>query len=582
MRAILSRPRMGIAFNALGRAFVVAVLCGQYAPAQAAGVVGTGTPASCTSAALASAIASGTGNITFACGAAPVTIVIATPGGLVVPSGVYIDMDGANKIELSGGLASRVFVVAAGGTLRLNNLSVVKGFSASDDGGAIRNDGRLFIDGCTFADNLTTPSFSGGAILTYGELNISNSEFRNNQAGNGGAIYPRFAAAQTIIFDTTFDLNFTTSTINGWGGAILVWDGALVTLIRTIFHDNTARQYGGAILVEGASILGINASQFYSNAAQAVSAQGGAIYTQGTLVIIDSTFHSNHANGNGGVIFMNAGSTDIRRSTFNANWAGSGGAYQQEAGILTAGESWFYGNGYNPSGTPVTSYGGAFDISGGAATLTNLTVSGNYADFGGGLFLNSASAMQNMTLSGNHARYGAGLYRFSGDMTLTNVTVYQNSATNGTGGVHQTAGAAGAAVIHNTIVANNTGADANGSNVRSLNCDAPFDFFAFNLSSDGSCAFGAGRDNVIIQLMALANAGGYAPTHVPLPTSPAIDNASNLYCPTDDQRGFLRAGKGSACDVGSVEYDPTALVLQSVKSRKTHGAAGTFDLTLSP
>ena len=45
-------------------------------PAHAAGVVGDGTPASCTRDALAAALASG-GEIRFNCGSAPVTIPIA-------------------------------------------------------------------------------------------------------------------------------------------------------------------------------------------------------------------------------------------------------------------------------------------------------------------------------------------------------------------------------------------------------------------------------------------------------------------------------------------------------------------------
>jgi hypothetical protein len=48
------------------------------------------------------------GNITFACGATPVTIVITQPGGLIIP----------------------------GGSLTLKNLSVAKGLSLSGDGRA--------------------------------------------------------------------------------------------------------------------------------------------------------------------------------------------------------------------------------------------------------------------------------------------------------------------------------------------------------------------------------------------------------------------------------------------------------------
>ena len=102
--------------------------------------------------------------------------------------------------------------------------------------------------------------------------------------------------------------------------------------------------------------------------------------------------------------------------------------------------------------------------------------------------------------------------------------------------------------VRNTIVANNTGG----------NCDTPIASNAFSLSSDSSCGFGSGRDNVIILLMALYNTGGFAPTHLPYAGSPAVDNASLLYCPTTDQRGVPRP-KGAGCDVGAVERIPGEL-----------------------
>ena len=542
MFALFFRRLMCITLAALGCAFVVTLLCAQPVPVGAAGTVGDGTPASCTSTALANAITAGSGDITFSCGAAPITIVITQTGGLVIPIGVQITMDGNHKIELSGGNAWRVFVVNFGGSLTLKNLSIVKGYSSSDDGGAIRNDGTLNVDGCTFADNQTSDSWSGGAILTYGPLNINNSVFRHNQGGNGGAVYPRFPAAITVITGTTFDHNIATNGTSGWGGAMLVWDGAPVTLVQNNFHDNSARIYGGAVFVQGSSSLTISATQFYSNTGQVTLSQGGAIYSQGTLTVTDSAFEANFAD-NGGAIFMTSGgATTILRSSFTRNWASFGGAYMQEAGDLLATDTWFYRNGYNLNGTPFTIIGGAIENAGGNATLNNVTLSGNYSGGGGGFFQSgtSSSSLQNVTISGNHAVGGGGISQYSGVMTLTNVTLYQNNATSGVGGIERYTGLV---TVRNTVIANNTGG----------NCDRPFASFAFSLSSDSSCGFGIGRDNVTIQLMSLYNTGGFAPTHLPYPSSPAVDNATLLYCPTTDQRGVLRAGKGAGCDVGAVE-----------------------------
>ncbi|HEX7394917.1 MAG TPA: choice-of-anchor Q domain-containing protein [Anaerolineaceae bacterium] len=545
MFALFSRRLRYITHATLGCVLVAALLCAQPSPVRAAGTVGDGTPASCTSLTLANAITAGSGEITFACGAAPFTIVITQPGGLVIPNGVNITMDGNHQIELSGGLAWRVFVVNGGGSLTLKNLSIVKGYNPSYDGGAIRNDGTLNIDGCTFTGNLTADPYSGGAIVSYGPLNISSSEFSHNQAGNGGAVYVRYAAAVTVITGTTFDYNTTTNGTNGFGGAMLLWDGAPVTLVQDIFHDNIGI-LGGAVFVQGSSSLTISATQFYSNLGQVTPSQGGAIFSQGKLSVTDSKFEANHAD-DGGAIIMASGTTNLLRSSFTRNWANYGGAYEQNGGVLLATDSWFNGNGYDLNGNPVTLIGGAIGIFNGSATLNNLTMSGNWARTGGAFYQGATSTLQNVTISGNHATYGGGIYQLNGsDMTLTNVTLYQNSATNGAGGIEW---AGGTLTVRNTIVANNTTGG---------NCNAPFTSFAFSLSSDGSCGFGIGRDNVIIQLMGLYNTGGFAPTHLPYAGSPAVDNATLLYCPTTDERGVLRP-QGAGCDVGAVERIPGEL-----------------------
>ena len=539
MSAHFSRYFKSIIRIALFVVFVVTLLSASPAIVHAAGVVGDGNPATCTAAALASAISAGNGTVTFNCGAAPVTIVVPQPNGLVIQTGTQTTIDGNHLVVLSGGLASRVFIVDGGGSLTLQNLSVVKGYSPNLDGGAILNVGTLIINGCTFSDNLAGDAWSGGAILSYGPLTITNSEFRNNQAGNGGAIYPRLAAAVTTITGTTFDFNTATNASNGWGGALLMWDGAPVTLNQDNFHDNTARIFGGAIFSEGASNLTVSNSQFSNNSGQVSLSTGGAIYTQGTLSVTGSTFSTNHAD-NGGAIFMETGVTNIFNSIFAHNWAVLGGAYQQGAGTLTASDSWFYGNGYDLAGSPVTASGGALYNVGGTTTLTNLTINGNWATVGGGFYQSGTSILQNVTISNNHANFGGGISQHAGDMTLTNVTIYQNSAANINGGVEHNFGTA---TVNNTIIANNSGG----------NCGAPFTSFAFDLSSDGSCGFGPGRDNMTIGLASLYNTGGSAPTHLPFANSPAVDNASGLYCPIADQRGVLRAGQGSACDVGAVE-----------------------------
>jgi len=95
------------------------------------------------------------------------------------------------------------------------------------------------------------------------------------------------------------------------------------------------------------------------------------------------------------------------------------------------------------------------------------------------------------------------------------------------------------------------------SRLRTGNCAffAPPDLSEFNLSSDNTCNFGAGRNNLDLRLGPLANNGGSTQTHLPRCGSPAIENGTDDDAPSVDQRGFSRP-QGSYYDVGSVEVRP--------------------------
>jgi hypothetical protein len=80
--------------------------------------------------------------------------------------------------------------------------------------------------------------------------------------------------------------------------------------------------------------------------------------------------------------------------------------------------------------------GGMFNDYQSSPTLTNVTFSGNSAQFGGGMYNYSNSpTLTNVTFSGNSAHSGGGMYNYSNSPTLTNVTFNGNSATSEGGGM---------------------------------------------------------------------------------------------------------------------------------------------------
>ncbi len=168
----------------------------QVTPAWAAGVVGDGTPASCTGNALAAAIAKA-GVITFNCGALPHTILADT---MTIVSGIDVTLDGAGLITLDGAAARRIFTIQENASLTLNKITLINGHTEGD-GGAIVTRGRLSINDSLLQNNhASSLSGSGGALVVLGgSVTVRNSTFDSNQGdAGGGALYLAAGASGEI------------------------------------------------------------------------------------------------------------------------------------------------------------------------------------------------------------------------------------------------------------------------------------------------------------------------------------------------------------------------------------------------
>jgi len=161
-----------------------------------------------------------------------------------------------------------------------------------------------------------------------------------------------------------------------------------------------------------------------------VSAEGGAIYNQGTLDMSGATVQNNIAQGN------NAGSG--RGAAAGQNAAGGGiyssGSLMLEGGTLIQNNQALGGQGSrNPAGAGGNGLGGGLDVSSGSVSLANATVSSNTAQGGvGGNFVLGGVIRGPSGAGGNGL--GGGLYVSSVSVSLTGVTVSSNTAQGGLGG----------------------------------------------------------------------------------------------------------------------------------------------------
>ncbi len=364
---------------------------------QPTAVVGTGTPASCTAAALQAAVAAG-GTVTFACGAAPVTI----PVSATVVARKETVIDGGGLVTLDGQGAARLLLLdssydLATPRLTVQRLAFTRGRSArgADDtasGGAAiyRDGGSLTVIDCTFTDNhapATGQDLAGGAIYAFGggETVISGSSFTGNSASDGGAVGS--LNGDLLVVDSIFTGNQATGTGgnpgNGGCGGALYQDGGkeATALCGVTLRGSTAGQIGGAVFRvsnDGTGTFTMERSAVDGSAVTASGGNAGGLYLQGlSLAITASTISRNRAFHNGG-LWIHGGHADLTNVTIAGN----------EATGTNGGGLWL---GDDPTGT-----------------LLNCTIADNHATAPGtvaGAIFGAGLALKNTLVSGNSAQY---------------------------------------------------------------------------------------------------------------------------------------------------------------------------------
>ncbi len=473
-------------------------------------VVGDGTPASCTEAALRSALDGAVREsrvITFDCGSSPHTIPLSSElllnawdegfDGTVV-------IDGGGRVTLDGQRMTRI-------------LHIRSSFE--------RDQPRVTVQRLGFANALTTdvPNTSstehGGAAIYRlgGTLTILDSTFENGtgpESGQdvaGGAVYS-IGVGTTTIVGSTFRGNRCSS-----GGAIGNLHAGLV-LVNSVVEDNEATGSGGNPGNGG---------------------NGGGIYMDGVgnvLRLCGVTLRGNRGYAYGGGLFRVSNAempeTTIQLSTIQGNRL-----LTDEQGL-----------------------GGGLYLQGNVIRLESSTLADNEARGAGGLFFGPRSSLTavNVTFSGNVARLGLGGAIFLGEPmpgSFVNCTFARNRATGEAAFGAAISGDASMLTARNTVFAYHE--VGNGWNP--ISCTRPLrsegGVFQYPVTRAGGgsddpealCA----PDAMVADPMLgeLGDHGGPTPTILPAAGSPLL--GAGTMCPPTDQRGLPR----TRCDVGAVSAD---------------------------
>jgi hypothetical protein len=433
----------------------------------------------------------------------------------------------------TGGVGSNSFVPAApngghahggaifnsGGTLILNGVTLSAnetvggavfptnfgnpppGTAGSGLGGALSSEGTsVELHGCVFNGNLAI-----GANLPF------NTGLSGAGSGEGGAAF--FTNGLVNCADCTFITNYVTAGTKArygkaglsQGGAL--WNHASLSVVRGNFFGNQAIGNG-----RGEGFKGTPGGD----------GNGGAIFTDTSLVLSESSFATNATRGASG---------DSVAGFNSSGGAGKGGAICS-LGVLNTTNCTLVLN------SATGGNGGNFGVGGAAA---------GGAGAGGGLFNFGTATLINLTLSSNRVDGGLG----------------GNGGPPGTalgGGVYNTNGTL---TLGNTLVAFST----SGSN-----CVGSLVDLGHNLSSDSSAGFSASGslNNTDPKLGPLDFYGGPTPTLPLLAGSPAIDGGSTALAPATDQRGHTRP-YGSASDIGAFESSPPFVIRGHVSGSTLSG-----------
>ena len=208
------------------------------------------------------------GTITFDASLAGGTVGL-TSGQLTVDRSVTVDASATPGLIVSGSDSSRVFQIAAGATVSMNDLVV--------------------------ADGVAAPQ--GGGILNYGTLNLDRVVVRDNTENSAGPANFEFGGGG-IYNGTDATLNLTDSTVadnvsaNQPAGGIFGFFGSTINVTRSTVSGNVAGDVAGGLRTLGnATIVNSTISGNTSTAWHG----GGLFATDGTVSILNSTIVNNSA-----------------------------------------------------------------------------------------------------------------------------------------------------------------------------------------------------------------------------------------------------------------------------------------------
>lgn len=385
-------------------------------------------------------------------------------GGALYLSGVSATLNSATVNDNQAGTHGGAILATAGGSLLIENNSVVQGNEAlTGSGGAISvsgtgttinnsdllnntaqvNGGALAVSGAAvalqntsrLADNVATTGSGGALHAVGGTVTSTSATVEDNQAQNhGGAFFLQDVTTSSTLGGALFTHN---GALTGSGGALYL-QNSVVRLNNSDAISNTAQVDGGGLYATSTSNVTLeNTSVLQDNLA--TTGNGGGLYTSGgTVSLVQASLTANVAQGNGGGLLATGGATvglsGASAVTGNRALTGSGG------GIIATGGGTLSLTGSSVANNIAEGHGGGLYLDVAQATLTTNSLTGNRSNLGRGGAVNlratTSATVSGNTVSNNRAEsHGGGFFVLDFPaLTLTNNQWNNNLAATGSGG----------------------------------------------------------------------------------------------------------------------------------------------------
>ncbi|KAK9840843.1 hypothetical protein WJX81_008508 [Elliptochloris bilobata] len=280
------------------------------------------------------------------------------------------------------------------------------------------NGGAVVIAG----DGLTAPP--GDPFPWRNQVTMTNCTFTSNKAAYGGAIFVDQQARASIV-GGLFDSN----TARAAGGAIVTSSSVVFTMTGITFTNNGNLKCYEPPLSGGAINIGFDIFSSASSCATNPNPPAASMVTMDTC-----TLSGNLASNYGGGISVQDGVFVLQNSNITGNQVGStgtllgwgGGVYVADHctnGVCGHTAATLTNNQIGSNYAHEAGGGVFFDSAAGHSSMSviNSMISNNFVDYslvgnshdglGGGIFLNHYNfVLSNLSVSGNAAYFGAGLY----------------------------------------------------------------------------------------------------------------------------------------------------------------------------